>query len=185
MSEQIITQTKQKMQQAIEAFERELASIRTGRAAPSLIENMLVDAYGSSMKLQEVASITAPEASLLVVQPWDASIAGSIANSLRTSDFHFNPVVEGAVIRIPLPPLTQERRQELVKLVGKKAEEAKISVRNVRQDALSQLKRSKENGDISQDEQLGFEKRVQEVVEATNKDIDSTAKAKESDLLTM
>ncbi len=183
MSEQIIQQTKQKMQQALEAFERELASIRTGRAAPSLIENMSVEAYGSQMKLQEVASITAPESSLLVVQPWDATIAGSIANSLRTSDFHFNPVVEGAVIRVPLPPLTQEGRQDLVKLVGKKAEDAKISVRTIRQDAFTQLKRAKEGGDISQDEQLGYEKRVQEVVEKTNRQIDTEAKTKEQDLL--
>ena len=183
MSEQVIQQTKQKMQAALEAFERELASIRTGRAAPSLIENMSVEAYGSQMKLQEVASITAPEASLLVVQPWDASIAGNIANALRTSDFHFNPVVEGAVIRVPLPPLTQERRQELVKLVGKKAEEGKISVRNIRQDAFTQLKRAKEDGDISQDEQVGYEKRVQEIVESTNQQIEAAAKAKEQDLL--
>lgn len=183
MSEQVIQQTKQKMQAALEAFERELASIRTGRAAPSLIENMSVEAYGSQMKLQEVASITAPEASLLVVQPWDASIAGNIANALRTSDFHFNPVVEGAVIRVPLPPLTQERRQELVKLVGKKAEEGKISVRNIRQDAFTQLKRAKEDGDISQDEQVGYEKRVQEVVESTNQQIETAAKVKEQDLL--
>ena len=183
MSEQVIQQTKQKMQAALEAFERELASIRTGRAAPSLIENMSVEAYGSQMKLQEVASITAPEASLLVVQPWDASIAGNIANALRTSDFHFNPVVEGAVIRVPFPPLTQERRQELVKLVGKKAEEGKISVRNIRQDAFTQLKRAKEDGDISQDEQVGYEKRVQEVVESTNQQIETAAKVKEQDLL--
>jgi len=183
MSEQIIQQSKQKMTQALEAFDRELASIRTGRAAPSLIENMSVEAYGSHMKLQELASITAPEAALLVVQPWDASIAGTIANALRTSDFHFNPVVEGAVIRVPLPPLTQERRQELVKLVSKKAEEAKISVRNVRQDAFTQLKRAKEDGDIGQDEQVGYEKRVQDVVEATNRQIESAAKTKEQDLL--
>jgi ribosome recycling factor len=183
MSEQVIQQSKQKMQQALEAFDRELASIRTGRAAPSLIENISVEAYGSFMKLQEVASITAPEASLLVVQPWDASIAGAIANALRNSDFHFNPIVEGAVIRVPLPPLTQERRQELVKLVGKKAEEAKISIRNIRQDALAQLKRAKDDGDISQDEQLGYEKRVQEVVENSNRQIEAAAKAKEQDLL--
>src|SRR5690606_20462258 len=108
MSEQLIQQTKQKMQQSFEAFERELSSVRTGRAAPSLIENMMVEAYGSNMKLQEVASITAPEPTMLVVQPWDGSVTDSIAKSLRTSDFHFNPAVEGTVIRVPIPPLTQE-----------------------------------------------------------------------------
>lgn len=183
MSEQLITQTKQKLQQAMEAFERELASIRTGRAAPSLIENLMVEAYGSQMKLQEVASITAPDPTMLVVQPWDQSVVDTVAKSLRTSDFNFNPAVEGTVIRIPLPPLTQERRQEMVKMVGKKAEEAKISVRNIRQDALSQLKRAKQDNLISEDEQVGYEKRVQEQVDAINKQIEAAAKDKEQELL--
>lgn len=183
MSEQLINQTKQKLQQAKEAFESGLSSIRTGRAAPSLIENMSVEAYGSQMKLQEVASITAPEPAMLVVQPWDQSVVDSVVKSLRTSDFHFNPAVEGTVIRIPLPPLTQERRQELVKLVGKKAEEGKISVRNVRQDAFSQLKKAKQNNEMSEDEQLGYEKRVQEMVDSINKEIEATAKEKEQELL--
>ena len=161
------------------------AAVRTGRAAPSLIENLQVEAYGSMMKLQEVASITAPEASLLVVQPWDASIAGSVANSLRTSDFHFNPIVEGSVIRVPLPPLTEERRQELAKMVSKKTEDAKISVRNVRQEALTQLKRLKEGGDIGQDEQLGYEKQIQDLVDQANRDLETKAKTKEQELLTI
>lgn len=185
MSEPLIQQTKQKMQQSVEAYERDLSTVRTGRATPSLIENMSVEAYGTMMKLQEVASITAPEAALLVVQPWDASVVDSVAKSLRTSDFNFNPAVEGMLIRIPLPPLTQERRQELVKLVGKKAEEAKISVRNVRQDALSQLKRAKEGHEIGEDELAGYEKRVQDLVEATNKEIEGLTKVKEQDLMSL
>ncbi len=185
MSEQIIQQAKQKMQQSFEAFERDMSTVRTGRAAPSLIENLSVEAYGSMMKLQEVASITAPEPALLVVQPWDASLVDVVAKMLRTSDFHFNPAVEGTVIRIPLPPLTQDRRQEMVKMVGKKTEEAKISVRNVRQDTLTALKRAKEGSEISEDELAGFEKRVQDLVEATNKQIEAAAKVKEQDLMSL
>src|SRR5690606_13715412 len=108
-----------------------------------------------------------------------------IAKMLRTSDFNFNPAVEGTVIRIPLPPLTQERRQEMVKMVGKKTEEAKISVRNVRQEALTSLKRAKEGNEIGEDELAGFEKRVQELVEGVNKQIDGAAKAKEQDLMSL
>lgn len=185
MSEQLILQTKQKMQQSVEAYERDLSTVRTGRAAPSLIENLPVEAYGTTMKLQEVASITAPEAALLVVQPWDASVTDAVAKMLRTSDFNFNPVVEGNIIRIPLPPLTEDRRRELVKMVGKKTEEAKISVRNVRQDALSQLKRAKEATEIGEDEQAGYEKRVQELVDSTNKRVDELGKQKEQDLMSL
>src|SRR4051812_11936233 len=101
MSDQLIRETKQKMSQALEAFQTDLGTIRTGRANPSLIENLQVEVYGSTMKLQEVASIMAPEAALLVVQPWDASIANTIANTLRTSELNLNPVVEGATLRIP------------------------------------------------------------------------------------
>jgi ribosome recycling factor len=142
-----------------------------------------VEAYGSNMKLQEVASITAPEASLLVVQPWDASLTGSIANAIRTSDLNINPVVEGSVIRLPLPPLTQERRQEMVKMMGQKTETARVSIRNVRQEAFTALKKAKEAGDIGQDEQLGFEKRVQETVDDANKQVEHIANQKEQDLL--
>jgi ribosome recycling factor len=185
MSDQVISQAKQKTQASLEAFERELGTIRTGRANPSLIENLSVEAYGAHMKLQELASITAPEATLLVVQPYDASITGAIANAFRTSDLNLNPIVEGSVIRLPLPPLTQERRQEMVKLVSQKAEAARVAVRNVRQEAFSTLKRAKENSEISQDEQLGFEKRAQELVDSANKQIETLAAAKEQDLLKM
>jgi ribosome recycling factor len=185
MSDQIVKQTSQKIQASIEAFERELGTIRTGRANPSLVENLPVEAYGSTMKLQELASITAPEPAMLLVQPWDASVTGAIANAFRTSDLNLNPVVDGTIIRLPLPPLTQERRQELVKLVGQKTENAKVAVRSNRHDALSDLKRAKDNGDIGQDEQLGFEKRIQDAVDAANKQIETLAKTKEQDLLQM
>lgn len=185
MSEQLISQTKQKIQASIEAFERELGSIRTGRANPSLVENLNVEAYGSNMKLQEVASITAPEPALIVIQPWDGSLTGAIANAFRTSDLNLNPVVDGTIIRLPIPPLTQERRQELVKVVGQKAEGAKVSVRSVRHDAFSDLKKAKDNGEIGQDEQLGYEKRLQEAVDGANKQVESLAQKKEQELLSM
>ena len=183
MSEQVVSQTKQKIQSSIEAFERELGSIRTGRANPGLVENLSVEAYGANMKLMEVASITAPEVSLLVVQPYDASLTGAIANAIRTSVLNINPVVEGSVIRLPLPPLTQERRQEMVKMVGQKAETARVSVRNARQDGFTAVKKAKEGSEISQDEQLGYEKRIQEAVDAANKQIEQIATQKEQDLL--
>jgi ribosome recycling factor len=183
MSDALIKDTKQKMQSGLEAFRQDLGRIRTGRATPSLIEGLMVEAYGSMMKLQEVASIAAPEATLLVVQPWDASLANTIANAIRNSDLHLNPAVEGNVLRIPLPPLTQERRQEFVKLVNKRAEEARVEVRGHRHDALAALKRAKDNGDLSQDEQQMYEKRIQEAVEDLNKQIDTLASAKEQELM--
>jgi ribosome recycling factor len=185
MSDQLVRDTKQKMTQALEAFQQDLGTIRTGRANPSLIENLALEVYGSTMKLQEVAAITAPEAALLVVQPWDASIANTIANALRESELHLNPVVEGAVLRIPLPPLTEERRREFAKLVGKRAEEAKVSVRSHRHDALSALKRAKDDGDLSQDEQQMYEKRIQEAVEDLNRQIESIGNRKEQELMSL
>jgi ribosome recycling factor len=185
MLEQIIQETKQKLNHSLEAFERELGTVRAGRANPSLVENLLVEAYGSTMKLQELASITAPEAAMLIVQPWDSSVIGPISNAIRTSDLNLNPVVDSTIIRLPIPPLTQERRQEMVKLVGRKAEEGKVAVRSIRHDAFSELKRHKDNGEISQDEQLGLEKRLQEVVDATNKQIETAAQQKEQELLKM
>lgn len=183
MSDQLIKDTKQKMQAALEAFRQDLGKIRTGRAAPSLIENLPVEAYGSTMRLQEVASITAPEAAMLIVQPWDASLANTIANAIRNSELHLNPAVEGSLLRIPLPPLTQERRQEFVKMVGKRAEEARVEIRSHRHEALSALKRAKDSGDLSQDEQQMYEKRIQETVEDQNKQIDTLATAKEQELM--
>lgn len=185
MSEQTVKQASQKIQTSLEVFERELGSLRTGRANPSLVENLTVEAYGSVMKLQELASITAPEPALLVVQPWDASVTGAIANAFRTSDLNLNPVVEGSVIRLPIPPLTKERRQEMVKMVGQKAENAKVAIRSIRHDSFSEIKRSKDNGDLGQDEQLGYEKRIQEAVDAANKQIEAIASRKEQDLMTM
>lgn len=183
MSEQLIQSTKQKITASLEAFDRELASIRTGRANPSLVENLAVEAYGAVMKLQELASITAPEPTMLVVQPYDGSIAGTIANAVRTSNLNLNPVVDGTVIRLPLPPLTTERRQEMVKMVNQKTEQARVSVRSIRHDALSELKKAKDDGDISQDEQAGYEKRIQDAVEAANKQIEQVAGHKEEELL--
>jgi ribosome recycling factor len=183
MSDQIIRETKQKMQASLDAFQHDLVGVRTGRAAPSLIENLAIEVYGSVMKLQEIASITAPDAAMLVVQPWDAGVTGSISKAIQSSELNLNPVVDGSNIRVPLPPLTQERRLEFVKLVGKKTEEAHVSVRSVRQDALGKLKRAKDDGDLSQDEQQMYEKRVQEVVDDVNKQIDALSHHKEQELL--
>lgn len=183
MSDQTVKDTKNKMAQSVEAFAGELSSIRTGRATPSLVENLPVEAYGSSMKLMEVASITSPDPSSLLIQPWDSSVIGSIANAIRISDLNLNPVVDGTSIRLPIPPLTTERRQEFVKIVHKKAEEARVAIRSQRHDALSELKRYKDEGELSQDEQLGFEKRIQETVEDANRQIESMASHKEGEVL--
>ncbi len=152
MVEEILAQTSTKMQKALEALGKELAVIRTGRASPSLIEHLRADYYGVPTPIDQMASISAPEARLLVIQPWDRSAIRHIEKAILKSDLGLNPVNDGNVIRLNIPQLSEERRQELTKIVRKRVEEGRITLRNLRREALENLKGTEKDKLISQDE---------------------------------
>ncbi len=152
MVSQALWNTEEKMQKTVGGLKKELAAIRTGRATPNLIEYIKVEYAGVPTPLNQVAGISAPEASLLIIQPWDKSSIRSIEKAIQTSDLGLNPVSDGNVIRINIPPLSEERRQELIKVVRRRVEERRIAIRNLRREAMDELKELEKNKDISQDE---------------------------------
>lgn len=170
------------LEQTLHHFKVELSGIRAGRATPSLIENVLVDAYGGKMKLIEVGNISAPQPSLLTVQVWDAAILQSVIKGIQEANLGLNPSNEGTLIRLPIPALTAERREEFIKLMHQKMEDAKVGVRQVRQDFRSTWKKQSDDGEISEDEFFRREKLLQEVVDKKIVEIDEIAKAKEQEL---
>ncbi|WP_366921665.1 ribosome recycling factor [Metallumcola ferriviriculae] len=183
MVEKIVNDAKNRMDGAIEVLKGELSTLRAGRANPALLDKIQVEYYGVPTPLNQVGNISAPEPRLLLVQPWDKSIIGEIEKAILKSDLGLNPNNDGNVIRIAIPQLTQERRQELVKFVKKKGEEAKVSVRNVRRDANEQLKKEEKNGDISEDDLRGT---LDDVQETTNKHIemiDQVVEHKEAEVM--
>lgn len=169
---------------AIHHLETELASLRTGRANPALIEDLSVECYGSRTPLMQLAAISAPEPQLLVVQPWDPSIVKDIERALSTSSLGIMPVVDGKIIRLPFPAMTEERRKELGRVAKEKAEQAKISARGAREEAMKELKAQAAAGTISEDVQDLEQKQVQEQIEATNKTIEERLETKLSELAT-
>lgn len=183
MPKQVIANAKDKMQKAIQAYSRELASIRAGRANASLLDRVLVEYYGVPTPVNQLAGISVPEPRLLVIQPYDKSILGEIEKAILKSDLGLNPTSDGNIIRLAIPPLTEERRKELVKVVKKEAEEAKIAIRNIRRDANDDLKKLEKNGDITEDEHRGFADEVQKLTDDHIKKIDDMTKEKEKEIL--
>ena len=175
-----------KMQGALEHFEEELKSVRTGRAHASMLDNVVVSAYGQSMPLRQVASVTAPEAQMILVAPFDPTTLQSIVASIRDNKaLDLNPSDDGRVVRVVIPPLTEDRRKLLVKHVGEKAEDTRIILRNVRQDALKEAKRMKDAKELSEDDQKLVEKEIDRLMSDFQAKIDQVAKAKEQDILTI
>lgn len=175
-----------KMAHAIEHFESELRKIRTGRAHPSMLEGVLVEVYGTRMPLNQVANVTAPEAQMILVTPFDPSNIVSISAAIRDNpSLGLNPSDDGRVVRVPVPSLTEERRHQLVKQVGEKVEEARIAMRNVRQDALKDAKKMKEDKEIGEDDYKRIEKEVDSVISAKQEKINEISRAKEKDVLTI
>ncbi len=172
-----------KMDKAIEAFQRELDRVRTGRATPALLDGITVDYYGTPMPLNQVASVSVPESRLLTIQPWDANILPDIEKAVLKSELGLTPTNDGKIIRIAVPPLTEERRKDLVKLVKKMAEEARVAVRNVRRDAIEKLKAQKKNKEISEDEMYKLQDKVQEITDEHIKEIDKILAEKEKEIL--
>lgn len=167
------------------SLQKDLANLRTGRASPSLLENLPVEAYGSSMPLQQVASITAPEPRMLVVQPWDQQTIKEVEKAIRQSDLGLNPAVDGVLIRVPFPALTEEKRKDLVKIMHGKLEESKIKLRQVRETILKDWKSKKTAGELSEDEFFRLEKDLKEVVDKTNQQIEDLGASKEHEMMTI
>ena len=181
--EVVLSEVERKMGQSIEALHRELASLRTGRATPSLIENVSVDYYGSPTPLKQIASISAPDARAIMVQPWDKQALREIERSLMRSDMGFNPSNDGNIITVPIPPLNQERRQELVRLLKRKIEDGKVSVRNVRRDGLETLRKLERDKAISQDQNRRSQDQLQKTTDSHIKSIDQVSTAKEAEIM--
>lgn len=171
------------MKASVEGLKMELASIRTGHATPALIEHIKVDYAGVPTPLNQIAGISAPAARLLVIQPWDRSTIPNIEKAILKSELGLNPASDGNVIRLNLPPLSEERRQELIKIVHKRVEERKIILRNHRRDAMTELKGLEKNKEISQDEQKRAQNQLQEVTDSFIADIDQIARDKEAELM--
>ncbi|KFZ43279.1 ribosome-recycling factor [Anoxybacillus flavithermus] len=180
---QVLTNAKEKMDKAVQAFSRELATIRAGRANPALLEKITVDYYGMPTPIIQLAGIQVPEARLLVIQPYDKSVLKEIEKAILASDLGLTPSNDGSVIRISIPPLTEERRRELVKLVKKYAEEAKVAVRNIRRDANDELKKLEKNGEITEDELRGYTEDIQKLTDDHIAKIDVITKEKEKEVM--
>ncbi|WP_201713813.1 ribosome recycling factor [Rossellomorea arthrocnemi] len=183
MPNTIITNAKERMTKAIQTFSRELASIRAGRANASLLDKISVDYYGAPTPVNQLAGISIPEARMLVIQPYDKSALGDIEKAILKSDLGITPTSDGNIIRIVVPALTEERRKELVKLVKKEAEEAKVAIRNIRRDANDELKKKEKNGDITEDDLRGYSDDVQKATDESIVKIDNVAKDKEQEML--
>lgn len=176
-------EVESKMNKRVEGFNGELKTIRAGRANASVLDKVSIDYYGSQTPVAQVGSISSPEPRMLVIQPWDASVLKEIEKAILKSDIGIAPQNDGKVIRLNFPPLTEERRKELVKQVKKYAEEAKVQVRNVRRDAMEDYKAKKKNSEITEDDLKGIEKDIQNLTDKFVKEIDELTAAKEKEIL--
>jgi ribosome recycling factor len=183
MIDDLIHEAEKKMAKSIEVLHAELSTVRTGRATPSLLDRVQVDYYGAATPLQQLAQIHAPEARMLVIQPYDRGAIGSIEKALQRSELNLNPANDGQVIRIPFPPLTEERRKELVKVVRHKAEEARVSIRNVRREEQHGIQQLEKDGDISQDDSKRAMDQLQKVTDRHIEQVDQVATRKEQEVM--
>ena len=174
---------RRRMNGAVSVLREEYGGLRTGRASASLLDPITVSAYGSPMPLNQVANVTVPEARMISVQVWDKGVVAAVDKAIRESDLGLNPIVEGQNLRIPIPELNEERRQELVKVAHKYAEQAKVAVRNVRRDGMDQLKKAEKNGDMSRDLHRDHSVEVQELTDKVIKDIDELMENKEAEIM--
>ncbi len=183
MKDEILSEMSQKMEKTAESLDQEFKKMRTGRASASILEGIKVECYGTQMRLNQIASISIPESRLLTIQPWDQSIIGDIEKSILKSELGLTPMNDGKLIRISIPPLTEERRKELAKLAKKMAEESKVSIRNHRREANEMLKELKKESEISEDEMYNYQDKVQKVTDEFIEKIDEIRKEKEQEIL--
>ena len=181
----VFAETEARMKKTLEFLHSEFATIHTGKASPALVENLVVDAYGSPMRLKELAAITAPEARMILVAPWDATIMDAVNKGLQKSNLGLNPAVDGKVIRVRIPELSEERRRNLDKVVKKLGEDAKVYVRNIRRETNEDIKKLQKTHAITEDEMFLYEKKVQEKTDEFIKEIDKHLANKEKEILTV
>ncbi|MBI2914043.1 MAG: ribosome recycling factor [Chloroflexi bacterium] len=183
MLEATLQEAKERMHKAIDALRRELATVRTGRASPGLVEHLKVEYYGTPTPLSQLATITTPDARLIVIQPWDRGALGAVEKAILKSDLGLNPASDGTVIRLAIPPLTEDRRRELARHVRHRVEEARVAVRNVRRDRHEHLRQAEHEHEISQDDLHRAEIELQKLTDEQIQEIDSIGEEKEADLL--
>ena len=181
--EEVLGEVGRKMDRAIDALQRELNTLRTGRATPALIENLSIDYYGVPTPLKQIASISTPDARAIIVQPWDKQSLKEIEKSLIKSDMGFNPSNDGNMITVPIPPLNQERRQDIVRLLKRKLEEGKVSIRNVRREGLEHLRKLEREKSISQDQNRRAQDQLQKDTDGHTKTIDEVGASKEKEIM--
>ena len=174
---------QRRMHGAVEALKHDLTGLRTGRASTALLDPIQVEVYGANMPLNQVATVSVPEPRMLSVQVWDKSNVGPVDKAIRSAGLGLNPIVDGQMLRLPIPEMTQERRKELSKLAGQYAEKARVAVRNVRRDGMDNLKADENKKEISEDDRKRSETEVQKLTDATIADIDAAATAKEKEIL--
>jgi ribosome recycling factor len=180
---QSISEARAHMEKAVDAMRREFASVRTGKASPALLDVVRVEAYGSKMPINQVATVSAPEPRLLIVQPWDKSLTHAIEKAIQTAELGLNPANDGNVIRVPIPALTEERRKEMVRMLHKLAEEGRVAIRHARQEANKELKRKQSTHEISEDEVRKQMDEVQKMTDNYIHKIDDLVKAKEVEVM--
>ncbi len=183
MSDFSIDEIKRRMEGALAALKAEFQGLRTGRANINLLDPIVVDAYGSTVPLNQVASVSAPEPRMLVVTVWDKGTVVSVEKAIRNSGLGLNPIVDGMSLRLPIPPLNEERRRDLVKLAAKYAEAARVAIRNVRRDGMDGLKKNEKDGKISEDEHKKLSANVQEATDSFVKQVDALLKVKEEEIM--
>ncbi|MBF0177145.1 MAG: ribosome recycling factor [Magnetococcales bacterium] len=183
MNDPRLKDARERMKKAVDVLRAELAGVRTGRASTALLEHIHVEVYGQQMLLNQLASLTVPEPRMIAVQPWDKGTTSAIEKAIHEANLGLNPIKDADMIRVPLPELTEERRRELVKVVHKFGEQAKIAVRNVRRDAIDLVKKQEKNKELSKDVARQMEKSVQEITDQQITDIEKVVAQKESDIL--
>jgi len=183
MVEQVLKDCRERMKKTLSVLERDLGKVRAGRASPALLEGIKVDYYGVPTPINQVATISIPESRLIVIQPWDKSIIGEIEKALLKSDLGLTPQSDGKVIRLNIPRLSEERRRELVKLVRKMAEESKVALRNIRRDAIEELRKLEKEKQISQDDLRHYQNEVQKITDQYVEKVDKLVQAKEKEIM--
>ena len=179
----LLSNAESRMQKAVEALKRDMNTVRTGRASPALVENLSIDYHGIPTPLNQLATISVPEARLLVIQPWDRQAVSAIERGILKSDLGLNPAADGVVIRLPIPQPTEERRRELVRVVKRQAEEARVSIRNIRRDVIDKLRTMERNKELSQDDNRRSQDQLQRLTDAFVTQIEALADAKEAEVM--
>ena len=182
MLDELLTELNSRMQKATDGLARELATIRAGRATPALLDNIMVDYQGTSAPIYQLATMSIPEANLIIIQPWDRTSLRAIERAILTANIGLNPANDGNVIRVVIPPLSEERRKELVKLVSRKVEERRIAIRNIRRDGIEKLRGMEKNKEISEDELKNNAKKIDQLTEACVDRVSELGRSKEREI---